>query len=176
MSPRESGVPVVTEIDLPSDSILHTTLVSADFHDAYKAPLSNGRLTPTEIFLLTVHATPPWVNHLMSIRNLVVRQIGLKDVGTIGGAANKPADTYQIGDRLGIFTIFGKAENELVLGINDRHLDVRVSVLKSLGDRPMSYVVSTVVKVHNWLGHIYMAPVGRIHPLVVKAVMRRTVV
>jgi hypothetical protein len=34
-------------------------------------------------------------------------------------------------------------------------------------------VVSTVVKVHNWLGRLYMAPVGQIHPLVVKALMRR---
>jgi hypothetical protein len=37
-------------------------------------------------------------------------------------------------------------------------------------------VVSTVVHVHNWLGRIYMVPVGRIHPFVVRAMMRRTAV
>jgi hypothetical protein len=84
-------VPVVTAIDLPSDSALHATLASADFHDAHKAPLSNGLLTLIEIFMVTIHATPPWVMHPMSIRNLAVRQLGLKDVGSMSGAANKPA-------------------------------------------------------------------------------------
>ena len=88
-------------------------------------------------------------------------------------ATGKPPDAYHVGDRLGIFSVFGKTENELLLGIDDSHLDVRVSVLKFSGGEPRSYVVSTVVKVHNWLGHLYMAPVGRLHPLVVKATMCR---
>jgi hypothetical protein len=112
----------------------------------------------------------------MSIRNFLVRRLGLKDVGAMDGAADKPADAYKIGDRLGIFTIFGMSENELVLGIDDSHLDVRVSVLKVPRDRPTRYVLSTAVKTHNRLGRFYMAPVGRIHPFVVKALMRRTVV
>ena len=33
-------------------------------------------------------------------------------------------------------------------------------------------VVSTAVKVHNLLGRLYMLPVGRIHPWVVKAMLR----
>jgi Protein of unknown function (DUF2867) len=60
----------------------------------------------------------------------------------------------------------------LLLGIDDKHLDVRVSVFKDGRSAP-SYVVSTVVHVHNLLGHLYMVPVGRIHPLVVRAMMRR---
>jgi hypothetical protein len=35
------------------------------------------------------------------------------------------------------------------------------------------YVVSTVVHVHNLLGRVYMAPVGRIHPFVVRSMMGR---
>ena len=88
----------------------------------------------------------------------------------------KPAGDYRTGDRLGIFSIFSTAPDELVLGIDDRHLDVRVSVLKQGGGGRPSYVISTVVKVHNWLGRAYMLPVGRIHPLVVKAMMRRAAV
>ncbi|MGO4871205.1 MAG: DUF2867 domain-containing protein [Roseiarcus sp.] len=161
---------------MPSESALHPTLAVADFYDAYAAPLSDARLTPTEIFLRAVRATPPWVSRLMSIRNFVVRRLGLEDVGAMDDAADKPADAYEIGDRLGIFTIFGMSDNELVLGIDDRHLDVRVSVSKSPSDRPRSYIVSTVVKTHNRLGRLYMTPVGRIHPFVVRSLMRRTVV
>jgi hypothetical protein len=87
--------------------------------------------------------------------------------------ATRPPETYQVGDRLGIFSIFGKTEHELLLGIDDSHLDVRVSVLKSQRNGLPHYVVSTVVHVHNLLGRVYMAPVGRIHPFVVRSMMGR---
>jgi len=172
----EAALAVVIKTIVPSDSALKPTIAGANFFDAYSSPLTNSTLTPTEIFLRSISATPRWVDSLMSIRNVVVRQLGLKDVGAMRGAADKPASAYRDGDQIGIFRIFSQTDNELILGINDRHLDVRVSVLKPTSDPPLSYIVSTVVTVNNWLGHIYMVPVGRIHPLVVKAVMRRTIV
>jgi Protein of unknown function (DUF2867) len=163
----------VQETNVPAESVLHATLTDADFYDAYEAPLTDASLTPTEIFLRATRATPPWVSHLMSVRNIIVKQFGLKDVGGMGGGTHRPAPAYEIGDRLGIFSVVGKFENELLLGIDDSHLDVRVSVLKRGANGMQSYVVSTVVKVHNMLGRIYMAPVGQVHPLVVRAMMRR---
>jgi hypothetical protein len=161
---------------VPAESAIHGLLAEAHFYDAYRAALHDATLTPVEIFLQTVKATPAWVSGLMSLRNLIVRQIGLKDVGALTPFNGRPAGHYRIGDRLGIFGVLSNSENELLLGIDDSHLDVRVSVLKPQGKDSQSYVVSTVVKVHNWLGHLYMAPVGRIHPLIVKALMRRVTV
>lgn len=166
----------VTEIKIPLDSLLAHSLSRIDFGDAYQANLSNAALTPTELFLLASKAMPVWINALMQVRNTLVRKLGLKDVGAFGDAPAKPAEAYRIGDRLGIFHIMAMTENELVMGIDDSHLDVRVSVLKASRNGLNSYVVSTAVKVHNWLGHVYMLPVGRIHPLVVKAMMRRAAV
>ena len=159
---------------IPAESALQSWLAKSDFYDAYEAPLpmSVATLSPTEVFLHGSRVTPRWINNLMRIRNRVARLFGLKDVGSIGATA-KPADDYQVGDRIGIFSIFGKTENELLLGIDDRHLDVRVSVMKSYRNGLPYYIVSTVVHVHNLLGHLYMVPVGRIHPFVVKSMMRR---
>jgi hypothetical protein len=162
----------VTETSVPDDSVLQPWLSNADFYDAYQAPLAAAALSPTEIFLRASRATPRWVEDLMAIRNRIVRFFGLKDVGAMR-TATRPADSYQVGDRLGIFSIFGKTEKELLLGIDDSHLDVRVSVLKSEYNGLPHYVVSTVVKVHNLLGRVYMMPVGRIHPFVVRAMMTR---
>jgi hypothetical protein len=162
----------VTKTEFPAASGLGRFRDGADFWDSYSAPLSNSLLSPTEIFLRATRATPGWVGTAMSIRNRVVRRLGLKDVGSMSGANRKPAESYRTGDRLGIFTVFAVSEAELLLGIDDSHLDVRVSLLKSDRGAPR-YVVSTVVRVHNWLGHLYMAPVGRIHPFVVRAMMRR---
>ncbi len=163
----------VVKTTVPHDSLLQTTLADADFYDAYEAPLNDRALSPTEIFLRASRATPQWVGVAMTLRNQIVRRLGLKDVGTMREYGGKSADTYRVGDRLGIFHIFGKTENELLLGIDDRHLDVRVSLMKSEQNSLSRYVVSTVVHMHNRLGRIYMAPVGRIHPLVVRAMMRR---
>ncbi|THD52554.1 MAG: DUF2867 domain-containing protein [Bradyrhizobium sp.] len=162
----------VTATTVPDESALKPTLADADFYDAYEAPLNTAMLSPTEIFLRASRSTPRWVDDLMAIRNHIVRLFGLKDVGALKVAAKAP-DAYEVGDRLGIFSIFGKTEKELLLGIDDRHLDVRVSVLKSQRNGLPHYVVSTVVHVHNLLGRVYMAPVGRIHPFVVRSMMGR---
>jgi len=162
----------VTATTVPDESALQPWLAGADFYDAYEAPLNTAMLSPTEIFLRASRSTPQWVDDFMAIRNRIVRLFGLKDVGAMK-AAMKASDAYQIGDRLGIFSIFGKTEKELLLGIDDRHLDVRVSVLKSQRNGLPHYVVSTVVHVHNLLGRLYMAPVGRIHPFVVRSMMGR---
>ena len=161
----------VTATSVPDDSVLQSWLAKADFYDAYEAPLTANGLSPTEVFLRASRATPKWVDDLMAIRNRIVRLFGLKDVGEM--RLTREPDSYQVGDRLSIFSIFAKTEKELLLGIDDHHLDVRVSVLKSERNGLPHYVVSTVVKVHNLLGRIYMMPVSRIHPFVVRAMMAR---
>ena len=163
----------VTSLELESPLDVPPTLARADFFDAFETPLRDVSLTPAEIFIKTTEAMPPWVSTLMALRNRLVRPFGLKGITAPATAARKPAQAYRIGDRLGIFSIFGQTQHELLLGIDDSHLDVRVSVLKPQGAPVASYVVSTVVTVHNRLGRAYMLPVQLVHPAVVRAMMRR---
>lgn len=163
----------VTATHVPIQSALHPSLTSAYFYDAYEAPSRDPTLTPVDIFLKASGATPHWVSTLMAIRNAIVKRLGLKDVGSLRGMINRPAAAYRPGDHMGIFNIFALDKRELLLGIDDRHLDVRVSILKGETTGIAHYTVSTVVHVKNWLGRLYMLPVGRIHPRVVRAMMRR---
>ncbi len=163
----------VAATTVPAASALRSMLAEADFHDAWEAPLRDPALSPTEIFLKAAGAAPAWVGLAMALRNRVVRLFGLKDVGSMRGAGGRPAAAYRPGDRLGIFTIVSSNADELLLGIDDSHLDVRVSVSKPGGARATSYVVATAVRVHNLLGRAYMVPVGRAHSFVVRAMMRR---
>jgi hypothetical protein len=159
---------------IPGESALHSWSVKSDFCDAYEVslPMGAAALSPTEFYLHASRTTPRWINTLMRIRNRIVRLFGLKDVGPIGAVA-KAAHDYQVGDQIGIFSIFGKTENELLLGIDDRHLDVRVSVMKSFRNGLPYCIVSTAVQVDNFLGHLYMVPVGRIHPFIVRSMLTR---
>lgn len=162
----------VHETGLPAASAIEAWAVGAGFHDAWSTPLADPTLSPAEIFLRSARSTPRWVETAMAWRNRLVRLLGLKDVGAMDAHSLRPAATVRVGDRLGIFQVFGMAENELLLGIDDSHLDVRVSVWKSPAGVAPACVVSTAVKVHNLLGRLYMLPVGRIHPWVVKAMLR----
>lgn len=167
---------LVTKRRIPAASLLHAVGANAYFADSFISALHDRSLTPAEISLRVSRATPAWAEALMSLRNRVVRLFGLKAVGGLSNVGSKPAAEYAIGDRMGIFSIYAQTPDELVMGIDDRHLDVRVSILKGPDNDPSKYVVSTVVVVHNLLGRIYMLPVGRIHPLIVRALMRRAVV
>jgi len=158
---------------VPATSMLQTTLASASYVDAYETGLVDATLTPAEIFLKASLATPRWVETLMSLRNRIVHPLGLKDVGSMRASNQSATQGCAVGDRLGIFTVCATTDNELLLGIDDKHLDVRVSIFKCGCDEAHRYVVSTVVHVHNLLGRIYMFPVGRIHPLVVRSMMHR---
>jgi hypothetical protein len=163
------------ETTVPAASALAASLPGAYFHDAWAiAPLDPGA-SALEMFLNVTAGTPGWVNTLMTLRNRLVSLAGLKNLGTLSGLdPHKPASAYQVGDRVGIFTLFANTPNEVLLGDKDKHLDVMLSVHKALDARTGQVLatVSTVVHVHNWLGRLYMLPVTPMHRLIAPAVIR----
>ncbi|GAB2845438.1 hypothetical protein GCM10027277_11940 [Pseudoduganella ginsengisoli] len=127
-----------------------------------------------EMYLDAVRQTPGWVNALMSLRNSVVALVGLKNLGSLNGLrAGKAAADYRPGDRAGIFKVLRVSDDEVVLGDDDRHLRVQVSVCKVRHEGQDAVAVSTVVHLHGLLGRIYMLPVAPMHKLIVPAVLRR---
>jgi hypothetical protein len=161
----------VSKIAFPAESGLDHA--DASFADAYEAELRDAAMTPVEIALRATGATPDWVTMLLRLRDRIVAPLDLKTVDRLSPAQPRPAASYGIGDSIGIFHIFSSNERELVVGIDDQHLDVRVSFLKRLMPARSTYAVCSVVETHNLLGRLYMIPVGRVHPLVVRAMMRR---
>ncbi|SEQ14883.1 Protein of unknown function [Solimonas aquatica] len=110
----------------------------------------------------------------MRIRNRVVQRLGLKNLGAMSSlAADKPAQAYVAGERIGIFTVFENSFNEALIGDRDKHLDVVLSIHRQLqaGGREVLITVSTVVHVKNALGRLYMFPVWPMHRLIAPAVL-----
>jgi hypothetical protein len=163
----------VAQIPFPLESRLQALLAGAYYVDAFAAPLADPGLTPLEIMARTGQAFPAWGEVLMSVRNGVVRWFGIRDVGAFRKVREKPLDRIGVGDRFGIFRVLALDPDELVLGIDDTHLDVRVSVLKRGDARGAGYVLGSVVTTHNWLGRLYMIPVAPFHRLIVASMMRR---
>jgi hypothetical protein len=73
-----------------------------------------------------------------------------------------------------IFTLISNAPDEALLGDQDKHLEVVLSVHRAVDPLggPTCITVTTVVHVHNLLGRLYMLPVTPLHRRISPAVLR----
>ena len=162
--------------DVPVASAITTRLSGAYFHDCHAIAVPNTSRTALGLLLTALANTPTWINSLMTLRNKVVQLFGLKDLGGLGEFnPSKLESTYVPGDRVGIFTLISNTPNEVLLGDQDKHLDVVLSVYKHPPgqDGNQSVAVTTVVHIHNLLGRVYMLPVTPLHRLIAPAVLSR---
>ncbi|TIV23176.1 MAG: DUF2867 domain-containing protein, partial [Mesorhizobium sp.] len=80
-------------------------------------------------------------------------------------------------ESVAFFPVLSRSENELVLGVDDRHLDFRASILLgALNDEgAFEVVVTTVVHCHNTFGRAYLTLIKPFHVLVVRSNLSRAV-
>lgn len=177
-----TAAPTVREIPVPAGTAIHATLPGAQFFDAYEVADDHPAQNALQTWLDVVARTPRWTQQLMAVRNKLVRLVGLKDLGQLhdghppaSGRSPRDARSYRVGDRVGIFLIRHLSDTEVVMGQDDKHLDVQVSLTKQgqQGTAPATVVVSTVVHIHNTLGHAYMAVITPFHRRIVRAMMQR---
>ena len=156
--------------EVPSFSALSDSLRSAYFYDCYTVALPPDDRSPLELYLSVVSRTPRWIEFLMNVRNKIVGQLGLKDMGALRAIdRSKPAHAYRIGDQIGIFKLLELHEHEVILGETYAHLDVKISVAKQNQLGSTSVFVSTVVHVHNTMGRLYMFFVTPAHRIIAPA-------
>jgi hypothetical protein len=156
--------------EVPSFSALRDSLRSAYFYDCYTVALPPDKRSPLELYLSVVSRTPRWIDFLMNVRNKIVAQFGLKNMGALSAIdQKKPAHAYRIGDQIGIFKLLELHEHEVILGETDTHLDVKISVAKQDQLGSTAIFVSTVVHVHNVMGRLYMFFVTPAHRIIAPA-------
>jgi hypothetical protein len=143
-------------------SLASQALDRVDYLDVFSAPVPK-RATLDEVAARVLGGRPPW---LMRLRDALVRPFGLK---TTPPGPRKP-QRFVEGGRVGLFRVFARSEEELVLGEDDKHLDFRVC-LRVLGDGEAT--LATLVRFHNGWGRAYFACVRPFHGLIVKGMLRR---
>jgi Protein of unknown function (DUF2867) len=167
---------VITECDIPAGSLLDRQAIqSAYFRDSYSIPLRDEDMDVATIFFAVFGHHPGWAKGALIIRNRIAGWFGL-DV---------PADTtilrpvqkahYQVGESIGPWPIYALSRRELVAGRDNRHLDFRLSLLKTgTADAPR-VVVSTICNVHNLFGKIYLFFIVPFHKWGVKRLLAAAV-
>jgi hypothetical protein len=169
------GKSTMNSVETPIESRVRSSLPGAYFHDTFEIAIQNSERTALELYLGVVAGTPDWIKFLMRLRNRIVAIFGLKNLGGLGDIdTRKSPSEYQVGQRIGIFSILSLSDQELVLGDNDKHLNAQVSIYKYLGES-QKVAVTTVVHIHNFLGRAYLFFVVPMHKLIVPAMLRRMV-
>ena len=170
----------IKKIDFPQKSVLAKDQKDFDYVDSFAGEVMNSKsdIDISEVGKAFFISGPQWGKKMFAFRNKVVGLFGLKT----GADPDKTqaADHFQceVGERMGIFTVFEKTENEIILGEDDKHLDFRVSLLldKIQDDKTeKALTISTTVKLHNWLGILYFLPVRPFHRLIVPAMLKNVI-
>lgn len=167
---KANAVTRVRKVEFPPESQLFARLPEAWYHDAFEAPLHDAGLTPAEIGARALAMAPGWVDAMLRLRDAMAAPFGVTPVARRGPLSSGARPAPKVGDRFSIFTVRAVDARELVLGIDDSHLDVRISFLKRMGDNP-TYLCCAWVKTHNLIGRIYMLPVAPFHQLIVRMMM-----
>ena len=170
-------MPKVIEVEIPETSKIRETLRVMDFADAYQATLTDTQMSVQEIYEAVFGDEPKWVSHLMNIRGKFAAVLGLKHDtdGIRVDAADVDGKKYQVGKRIGFFTVQLVEPGELIVGDDDKHLNFRISIYKSSWQGAQTVTVSTVVEIHNMLGKLYMLVVKPFHKRISRAMLQRAV-
>lgn len=158
------------KVALPKNSKIEALADKSYFHDAWRVKAAMPELDPLEQFIRVMRAAPKYLDSMMIARNNIVSLFGLKNLGAFSDIdVSKPSTAYKVGERVGIFTLIESNQEEVLLGDNDSHLKVVVSMHKNTSENAESFItVSTVVHVKNWLGKAYMLPVAPAHYFIAK--------
>lgn len=143
----------VTRERLPRGSDLWRSYRDGDFIDCYAVASSLG---PREAALRGL-ALPRWAASLLSLRNAIVRPFGLKTEADPGLPS------------VGLFPIRKDDPQEFILGLDDRHLDFRITVFREAG----RLYLSTWVRPHNIWGRAYLALVMPAHRIISRGAAAR---
>ena len=163
---------------LPDKSLLKIDEKSYDYIDSFQGHFIDKyqKIGTTEIGKSFFLSGPKWIDKLFAFRNKLIGIFGLKTSGIITDR-QKMLDNFKFekGDQLGLFKVFDKTTDEIILGEDDKHLNFRVSLFigqKTNSKTDKKLIISTTVRFNNWFGRLYFLPVRPFHKLIVPTILK----
>jgi Protein of unknown function (DUF2867) len=138
----------------PTTRLLPRALAFVDWSDSYAVGIPRDRHGhDAQEWADAIFRAPPspLARLLFGAREVLVRAVGIEPGGSH------------------VFDTVARTETEVLLGVDQKHLGYRASVLVE----PDRVVLSTVVQLRNRRGHAYFALVRHLHPLVVRGALAR---
>jgi hypothetical protein len=148
----------------PENTRIYADMDRVDYFDSYMI----AKNTPDSVAEITrkLLKSPAWVNALGKLRDLLVKPFGLKTGNDI---KNEQARENEFD----FAPVLYRSNQEIVMGMNDKHLYFRLSVIKI--DQPIDSQIylTTAVRFNNVGGRIYFSLIRLFHGLIVRTMLRR---
>jgi len=165
---------------IPSRSILKKNEATFHYIDSFQSPIlgKGQRVDIAKFVQLFLSGGPKWADTLFEVRNKAVRLFGLKVSSAADRQKKVDITKLKVGEQVGIFRLFEKAENEVVLGEDDKHLNFRVSLFidqHSNGSDKKRLSITTAVRFNNAFGRIYFLPVKPFHKWLVRSSLKKII-
>jgi hypothetical protein len=142
---------------------VRSLLPGADFADAFSLVVDDPALDAVTAAHRAIDRPAGWISQLMSLRDLLVRPFGL---------VTRHDATLLRRECIGAFPVLSQTPERIVMGLDDRHLDFRLSLdVTRLDERRREVVATTLVKTHNLLGRTYLAIILPFHRRIVPGMM-----
>lgn len=163
----------VRQVEVPTGSAIQAALKRTDFADAYEVQLARPERTVSEAYVAIFCNAPPWVHGLMNLRGYFAVCLGLTHPFDARDVGLSVRQSSEIGQRVGSFTVQSIHANELIVGDDDKHLNFRISTIKTEREGVFYITVSTAVEIHNTLGRVYLFVVKPFHRFLAPYLVKR---
>ena len=148
----------------PAQGLLRPYIGAGDFLDGQSVPLPHPAPDIATLTTAIFFHMPGWAKALLALRDVMVKPLGLK-TGSEQDLRPPTREEIATASYPGIFAVHAANDDEVILGADDKHLDFRVSILRSQPDDLVA--LSTWVRPHNLMGHAYLGLVYPFHRLIV---------
>jgi len=166
----------IFKIPIPQNSLVSKAFPVIDYSDCFCTNFN----FPKEIRLencvrYSLSSRPFWADILMQIRNILVKPFGLKT--GIKDKMVQPVSAINLskGNKISFFEVLESNDEEVVLIASDKHLTACLSIKIKKNHDQYEIFLSTIVKFHNYLGHVYFFFVKPFHILIMRAMLNRMI-
>ncbi len=164
----------IIKTKIPQSSLLYPNHNQYNYIDSYEGVVGdkNNKISIVDVARAFLKPGPKWVDNLFTLRNKIVSLFGLKTPNDMIDSKQLNNLRFEPGERVGLFKVFNRTNDEIILGEDDKHLNFRVSLLLSelkTDKLNKNITVTTIVIYNNWFGRFYFFPVKPFHKLIVKS-------
>lgn len=165
----------VKKVNMPEDTFIAKTFNKIDYSDAFMVENEyNNEFAIEDVVKTFFQSFENWINWLLYIRNVIVKPLGLKADTSSIRTGNYDHFKGEKGEFIDFFEVYERSDNEIMLGLNDKHLNARASFI--LKKKQNAYIIMLVTAVHfnYWLGRTYFIPVKPLHKIIVQQILKNT--
>lgn len=165
----------IKKANIEKDDLIYKYL-PANYADAFECfACVNRNITADDLMIAFWTDSPQWVNKLFSLRDSLVKPFGIK----AGNGRNKEEleEAIRNNGHYRFMDTVTKSDNETVISANDKHLKLYFSVkIVTIGGGEKRMKVTTIVHFHNWLGRTYFCIIYPFHSLIVRSMLKHSLV